>query len=356
MRRRILPILGLIFSIGFWPDPIGWTGSSGFRVVPMDGKGFGVVAEKTFDAGDLVYQEAPLIMWNVEDATKSQLLNLVAAIAVLLSVFLLVAFNAVGFTPLPLAAAAAFALRRRELGMPEELQEQYDQLSSEEQDQLKGLSDCSSGEKTMMGILRTNGFSRGASSSSSTLLLCPVLARLNHSCSPNCQQSWDEESGQEKLYAMTKIQPGEELCITYCDLREPRDGRRDVLRAKYGFLCSCPACCHTDIETSDARRTEIARLQENLAAAQPADGVEMAKRVLQLLDDEGVADLTLRGLACTEAVRHCEALADPEQARSWAEKAYDFFSKARGPTSEIAQDVKAYLDKDKVERTKSEAS
>ena len=29
------------------------------------------------------------------------------------------------------------------------------------------------------------------------------------------------------------------------------------------------------------------RLQENLAAAQPADGVEMAKRVLQLLDDEG---------------------------------------------------------------------
>lgn len=351
MRRRILPILGLI-SIGFWPDP-GWTGSSGFRVVPMDGKGFGVVAEKTFDAGDLVYQEAPLIMWNVEDATKTQLLNLVAAIAVLLSVFLLVAFNAVGFTPLPLAAAAAFALRRRELGMPEELQEQYEQLSSEEQDQIKGLSDCSSGEKTMMGILRTNGFSRGASSSSSTLLLCPVLARLNHSCSPNCQQSWDEESGQEKLYAMTKIQPGEELCITYCDLREPRDKRREVLRAKYGFLCSCPACCHTDIETSDARRTEIARLQENLAAAQPADGVEMAKRVLQLLDDEGVPDLTLRGLACTEAVRHCETLSDPQQARSWAEKAYDFFSKARGPTSEIAQDAKALA---KVERTKSEAS
>jgi len=319
----------------------------------MDGKGFGVVAEKTFDAGDLVYQEAPLIMWNVEDATKTQLLNLVAAIAVLLSVFLLVAFNAVGFTPLPLAAAAAFALRRRELGMPEELQEQYEQLSSEEQDQIKGLSDCSSGEKTMMGILRTNGFSRGASSSSSTLLLCPVLARLNHSCSPNCQQSWDEESGQEKLYAMTKIQPGEELCITYCDLREPRDKRREVLRAKYGFLCSCPACCHTDIETSDARRTEIARLQENLAAAQPADGVEMAKRVLQLLDDEGVPDLTLRGLACTEAVRHCETLSDPQQARSWAEKAYDFFSKARGPTSEIAQDAKALA---KVERTKSEAS
>ena len=122
----------------------------------------------------------------------------------------------------------------------------------------------------------------GASSSSSTLLVCPILARhareknegtnrvqcvmsftnaltifcpqksraelgwrLNHSCSPNCQQSWDENSGdlacrktveksvcslavcietpedhswlmagQEKLYAMTKIQPGEELCVS----------------------------------------------------------------------------------------------------------------------------------------------
>ena len=100
----------------------------------------------------------------------------------------------------------------------------------------RGLSDCS-GEKSLrlgrtsgpqvelrIGILRTNGFSRGleacallsfawpgASASSSSLLVCPVLARLNHSCSPNCQQSWDEAAGAEKLYAMTKIQPGEEL-------------------------------------------------------------------------------------------------------------------------------------------------
>lgn len=30
-------------------------------------QGFGVVAEKTFNAGDLVYEEAPLILWNSED-------------------------------------------------------------------------------------------------------------------------------------------------------------------------------------------------------------------------------------------------------------------------------------------------
>ena len=47
-----------------------------------------------------------------------------------------------------------------------------------------------------MGILQTNGFSRGASESSDGLLVCPTLARLNHSCSPNCQQSWDEQSGR----------------------------------------------------------------------------------------------------------------------------------------------------------------
>jgi len=210
-----------------------------------------------------------------------------------------------------------------------------------------------------MGILRTNGFSRGASASSSTLLVCPVLARLNHSCSPNCQQSWDEESGKEKLYAMTKIQPGQELCITYCDLREPREKRREVLRAKYGFLCSCPACSVENdvVSTSDARRVEVARLQENLPAADPAEGVEMAQRVLQLLDEEGISDLTLRGLACTEAVRHCEALAQPGEARRWAEKAYSYFSKARGQTSEIALDAQSYLEKASLQSTaSSEAS
>lgn len=61
---------------------------------------------------------------------------------------------------------------------------------------------------------------------------------------------------------------------------------------RYGFLCSCPACSVendvTDVvSTSDARRVEVARLQENLPAADPAEGVEMAQRVLQLLDEEG---------------------------------------------------------------------
>ena len=117
----------------------------------MDGKGFGVVAEKTFNAGDLVYEEAPLILWNSEDGMKTQLVNVVAAVVVLISVLLLLAFNAVGLVPLPLLTAGAFVLwRRGELAMPDELREQYDQLSSEQQEQLKGLSDCSSGEKTML--------------------------------------------------------------------------------------------------------------------------------------------------------------------------------------------------------------
>ena len=58
---------------------------------------------------------------------------------------------------------------------------------------------------------------------------------------------------------------------------------------RYRFLCSCPACSVENdvVSTSDARRVEVARLQENLPAADPAEGVEMAQRVLQLLDEEG---------------------------------------------------------------------
>ncbi|CAK9082526.1 unnamed protein product [Durusdinium trenchii] len=338
-QRQRLCFLGAAFACA---GSLCWTKFPGFHVVPIEGKGLGAVAEQNFQAGDLVYEESPRIMWDAEDAARVQLLKLVAAILLLVSIFLFVAFNSVGLVPLPLAAAVALG---RPEEVPEEVKDQWNQLSQEQKDQLKGLSDAST-EKSMMGILRTNGFSRGASKSSSSLLLCPVLARFNHSCSPNCQQSWDEQSGTEKLYAMTTIQKGEELCITYCDLREPREVRRETLQAKYGFRCACVACdvASAVAEASDARRGEAARLQEMLPSADAAEGVQIAKRILQLLDEEGIADLTLRGLACSEAVRHCQRLGDLQRAQSWAKQAYIFYSQARGPESQIARRAKEYLD------------
>ncbi|CAJ1336242.1 unnamed protein product [Effrenium voratum] len=320
--------------------PLSWA-FLGFKVVPLEGKGMGVIAEKTFQPGDLVYEEAPLLVWNSEEAAQAQLKNVALAASLGVAALLLAVSGAYVWALLPLAGAGLLRWRQGELQVPEELQEQWQQLSPEQRSKLRDLSDCTAGDKTIMGILQTNGFSRGASESSDGLLVCPTLARLNHSCSPNCQQSWDEQSGTEKLYAMSEIPAGQEMCITYCDLRAPREARRQVLQAKYGFLCTCPACedaagadpAGADASAaSDARRIEIRRLMEQ-------GGKHSAEEVLRLMDEEGLADLTLRGLACLDAAAELRR-ADPVAAARWARKAYVCFSRSRGPDSDLARGAK----------------
>eukprot|EP00913_Durusdinium_trenchii_P031572 g29564.t1 len=119
---------------------------------------------------------------------------------------------------------------------------------------------------------------------------------------------------------------------------DPSTGAGEAIRhgAKPGstpapVLSRCCFCLRGAVaEASDARRGEAARLQEMLPSADAAEGVQIAKRILQLLDEEGIADLTLRGLACSEAVRHCQRLGDLQRAQSWAKQAYIFYSQA-GP-------------------------
>jgi hypothetical protein len=45
-----------------------------------------------------------------------------------------------------------------------------------------------------------------------------------------------------KIRAMRSIQPGEEVCISYIGLAQPRSARQNALRTSYFFECSCVAC------------------------------------------------------------------------------------------------------------------
>ena len=62
----------------------------------------------------------------------------------------------------------------------------------------------------------------------------------NHSCAPNVQlQYGDDSTGM--LLALRDLAPGEELCINYVDLDQPRQLRNADLR-HYGFECTCERC------------------------------------------------------------------------------------------------------------------
>ena len=72
-----------------------------------------------------------------------------------------------------------------------------------------------------------------------------IASMVNHSCIPNCVQSFIDD----KLYIKTTkdICIGEEIVISYIDIAQPTRCRRQQLKATYGFSCSCLSCS-IDIE------------------------------------------------------------------------------------------------------------
>lgn len=83
----------------------------------------------------------------------------------------------------------------------------------------------------------------------------PILARLNHSCAPNCVVQFASGRGVSKsgdgpspsayasLRAVKTIQPGEKVSISYlADQCLPLRHRREILAAGFHFICQCQRC------------------------------------------------------------------------------------------------------------------
>ncbi|CAE7028747.1 set5 [Symbiodinium natans] len=170
-------------------------------------------------------------------------------------------------------------------------EQQLQTLSSGARHQLLELSDFSA-EKTVQGILDTNSFEKGLGSADR--VLCPTLARFNHSCVPNCQHVWDSDAEVMRILASTEISVGDELSIDYIDIRQSRQERQALLSRKYGFQCTCPACQQGDDE-GDRRRQIMARIDDEIGGASPEEVLELVQRLLQLYDEEGLHLHALRG-------------------------------------------------------------
>lgn len=103
--------------------------------------------------------------------------------------------------------------------------------------------------------------------------LYPHVALLNHSCAPNCEVVWAHPSSALASVVTTRgIEAGEELSISYVDVRLGTRERRGALERRYGFRCDCGRCA-AEGGTSPvlaARRGEPPPLQG--LADGPADG------------------------------------------------------------------------------------
>jgi len=211
--------------------------------VEVEGSGLGAVACKDFHPGELVLTEEPLCKFESSDASLRM-------------------------------------VERKCANLPDDLRKKV--LSLEDS--------FSFDTKTFRGILETNGMVCESGSDSDPKALFLEVSRFNHSCNANCDYSWRDRQNRMDIYAQTIIRAGEELCIPYIDLREPRQVRQQLLKENWRFRCRCEVCCLKDFSESDRRRLRLGELSALLYSSRTSGRtLRIAKKLLKLYNDEHIS-------------------------------------------------------------------
>jgi hypothetical protein len=82
---------------------------------------------------------------------------------------------------------------------------------------------------------------------------CAIHSCINHSCDPNIEsiKSVEDIDGDVTLYALRKIEAGEELLLNYIDVESKSVEQRRAQLSAYGFTCQCHRC---QVEAQDAEQ------------------------------------------------------------------------------------------------------
>lgn len=177
------------------------------------------------------------------------------------------------------------------------------------------------------GIVRTNSLPFGPDSPELGLFL--TCARLNHSCSPNANHSWNSETKMENVHAIRDIDPGEEITICYQSAQsshQDRASRQDELLKMFGFECHCMICDLPEDESleSDQRRHEIDQLDRIIGSGDLLmyDGPKAlgaCRTIIEHLEDEGIQDMRV-ARAYYDSFQICVSNGDIARASVFARK------------------------------------
>ncbi|RPA82305.1 SET domain-containing protein [Ascobolus immersus RN42] len=175
-----------------------------FRVQSTPDKGFGLFALQDLPRGTRILQEDPLI------TIAKELLQQ------------------------PHAANSEIASQLEDL--PERSRKAFLQLANDPA-QPEGLR--------LLGIYMRNNSSLDGIAREDFEAMTGVFlwfSRINHSCSPNCEASYDSKNDHQVVHVIQDVIAGEELTVSYVKVLSPSWVRRTKLRASYGFDCGCSAC------------------------------------------------------------------------------------------------------------------
>lgn len=190
-------------------------------------------------------------------------------------------------------------------------------------------------------IWRTNampaGNGRGAVFASSSM--------INHSCAPNAYQYWDTHKRRMLVHCMKTIKKGEEVTISYIDVFQKAEERREMLLGQYRFNCACPSCSLAEEpkRASDERRARCAFLHlgsaRRVLSSELDRSMKEVEEFLKLLDEE-FGDPSYKGEPLMEVSELYRRQKNKAQARSWAVKAQKTLEMTRGSSCTETQAAK----------------
>lgn len=201
------------------------------------------------------------------------------------------------------------------------------------------------------GIIKTNSLPLGPDSEDAGLFL--TCARLNHSCAPNANHTWNSETGKETVHAIRDILRGEEVTICYLGSDKAckdRAGRRKELATVFKFECRCPVCTLPPEQSleSDKRRAEIERLdgiigQENVLMLEASMALDCCRTMLKLMDQERIYD---KRVARTyyDAFQICIANGDAARASVFARRSVQERMVCEGPDAAGLEEHRRFIE------------
>ena len=91
-------------------------------------------------------------------------------------------------------------------------------------------------------------------------------SRMNHSCRPNCHNSWDPNQDKLHIHVMTDVKQGDELTLTYLKGFQPSAERKEILQSKFHFKCTCGLCSlkQADLEKMDGSLSQLSKLEKTV--------------------------------------------------------------------------------------------
>jgi hypothetical protein len=181
-----------------------------------------------------------------------------------------------------------------------------------------------------LGVMRTNMLPLSDDDEGNGGLFVEA-SRINHSCRPNAQCTWNANLGCITVHAIHNIETGSEITISYVSgASMDHMERRQYLMEGFYFQCQCELCSLTPLDRlrSDDRLEEI-RLIEKMSddfdpdeiGKCPTESLNLARRLSELLVAENIEDFRLPK-ACMTAFRIAVIVGDKARAKAFAERAY----------------------------------